>query len=104
MNKPEIKENLRNLIIGKTEIERYGIKKAATISEKKSKARKGKYLGKNNPRYKIYNNLTLLSPDGVLYTSVSGIKDFALEHNLSPNHFCELLLGKRKSHKGWRIK
>jgi hypothetical protein len=102
-NKPEVKENLRKLLSGITEIERYGVEKAALIKEKKSKARKGKYVGANSPNYKKISDIRLISPDGKIYTCISGIKEFSSIHNLAPNHLSELLSGKRKSHKGWTL-
>jgi group I intron endonuclease len=103
MNKPEVKENLRQIRLGKTEIEIFGVEKAKEIKEKRSKARKGRYTGKENSRFRVITDIKLISPDGDIHTSINGIKDFATEHNLSPNHLCELLHGKRKSHKGWRV-
>lgn len=103
MNRPEVKQNLRDMYLGTTEVERYGEEKAQQIKEKKSKARKGKYLGVESSRFRVFSNIKLLSPDGVIYTEVVGIKDFATLHQLTPNKLCELLSGKRKSHKGWKL-
>lgn len=101
MNKPEVKENLRKQLTGLSEVKRYGPEKAALIKEKKSRARKGKYVGINSPNCKKINDIRLVSPDGTVYTCIFGIKEFSSIHNLSPNHLSELLSGKRKSHKGW---
>lgn len=103
MNRPEVKENLRKLLSGVSEIERYGYEKAMEIKKKKSLARKGKYLGKESSRYRVIENICLVSSAGIIYNKIDGIKEFALQNGLSPNHLCELLSGKRKSHKGWKV-
>ena len=99
MNKSSVKNNLRRLLTGVSYEERFGVEKAAEINAKKSLFRKGKYFGD----YKTVNGIKLISPDGTVYTKIVGIKDFALKHKLSPNHFSELLAQKRKSHKGWKL-
>lgn len=103
MNKPEVKERLRRLLLGKTEVERYGPEKAAIIKEKKSLARKGRFTGVDSSRYRVIEGIQLVSPAGVVYTRIDGIKEFALTHGLSKSHLCELLAGKRKTHKGWHL-
>lgn len=103
MNRPEVKENLRKQLTGKSFTERFGAEHAAEINKKKSLARKGKYTGTDSPNMKTIENIQLLSPSGELFTKVEGIKIFALAHGLTPNTFSELLAGKRKTHKGWRL-
>ena len=103
MNRPEVKENLRKQLIGATNVKRYGIEKAKLVKEKMSLARKGRYSGMDSPNLKTIENIQLLSPAGELFTKVEGIKIFALEHELAPNKLSELLAGKRKIHKGWRL-
>ena len=103
MNRPEVKENLRKQLIGATNVKRYGIEKAKLVKEKMSLARKGRYSGMDSPNLKTIENIQLLSPAGELFTKVEGIKIFALEHELAPNKLSELLAGKRKTHKGWRL-
>lgn len=103
MNRPEVKENLRKQLTGKSFIERFGAEHASEILRKKSLARKGKYTGTDSPHMKTVENIQLLSPAGELFTKVEGIKIFALEHELIPNKLSELLAGKRKTHKGWRL-
>lgn len=103
MNRPEVKENLRKQLTGKSFTERFGAEHAAEINKKKSLARKGKYTGIDSPHMKTIENIQLLSPVGELFTKVEGIKIFALAHGLTPNTFSELLAGKRKTHKGWRL-
>ena len=101
MNRTEVKENLSKLLLGKNNIQRYGHDKAAEIKKKQSVARKGKYIGKENSRFRVIENIKLLSPEGIIYTKIEGIKEFAEEHSLSKHHLCELLSGKRRSHHGW---
>ena len=103
MNKPEVKENLRQQLRGKTNVERYGEDKAEEVKRKQSIARKGKYTGVESSRFKMVEGICLRSPDGVEYTSVEGIKEFAEVHGLSRNHLSELLAGKRKTHHGWQL-
>lgn len=103
MNRPEVKENLRKQLSGKTEVERYGEEKAALVKQKRSRARKGRYLGTDSSRYRVIENITLKAPDGTLYYRIEGIKDFAELHGLSRNHLSELLAGKRKTHRGWQL-
>lgn len=47
-------------------------------------------------------NIQLISPEGEIYT-ITNIKKFALENNLTPNHLNCVINGKRKSHRGWKL-
>ena len=57
--------------------------------------------GIKNAQAKIYENIKLLSPDGILYTRIECIAEFARIHKLHAGHLSSLLLGKGKSLKGW---
>ena len=103
MNQPKVKENLRKQLTGTTNVKRYGTEKALLVKEKMSLSRKGKYTGTDSPNMKTVENIQLLSPSGELFTKVEGIKEFSELYGLSRNHFSELLAGKRKTHKGWRL-
>lgn len=103
MNKSDVKESLRQQLTGKTSVERYGEAKAAEVKRKQSLSRKGYYTGQESSRYKILKNIQLRSPDGMIYTNIEGIKEFAEKHGLSKNHLSELLSGKRKTHHGWHL-
>jgi len=103
MNRPEVKENLRQQLKGKTNVERYGQTKATEVKAKQSIARKGKYTGADSSRFKMIDGICLQSPSGTVYTSIEGIKEFAELHGLSRNHLSELLSGKRKTHHGWQL-
>ena len=98
-DKAAMRERLTNYLAPKWQI----VTKAEEILEKMSAARKGKYIGKENSRFRVIENIKLLSPDGIIYTKIEGIKEFAEEHNLSKHHLCELLAGKRRSHHGWAL-
>jgi len=71
---------------------------SAESKQKMSASQKGKH------QLTIYNNIELLSPDGTLYTKIEGIYGFAQKHDLNESHLVEVLKGKRKTHKGWRLK
>ncbi len=103
MNRPEVKENLRRLLKGKTEIERYGYQKAEEVKTKKSLSRKGKCAGRDCPKFRVVENIQLVSPSGTIFTRVEGFKNFEKEYGLPQNRLCELLSGKRKKHKGWHL-
>jgi hypothetical protein len=45
----------------------------------------------------------VMSPDGVIYKNIPSFKNFCIEHGLCKSHFTNLLKGKLKSHKGWRV-
>ena len=52
----------------------------------------------------IYKNLPqVISPEGILYT-VESIRGFVRAHNLNNGAFYQLMQGKIKSHKKWRMK
>lgn len=44
----------------------------------------------------------VISPEGTEY-KIDNVSKFAKEHNLAANHLNEVLNGKRKSHKGWKV-
>jgi hypothetical protein len=48
-------------------------------------------------------SVTLISPAGVKYGPIVGLSAFAREHNLAKENLFELLVGKLKTHRGWRI-
>lgn len=58
----------------------------------------GTYANSIASRSKPY---ALLSPDNILYTGTN-ISQFCREHNLNIKHMSALLLGKQRSHKGWK--
>ena len=66
------------------------------------KARKGKpspCIGKEHPQFRKKGKLI---KDGVIY-EVDGIMRFGEEHNVNYAHIGNVLNGKRKSHKGFRL-
>lgn len=51
---------------------------------------------------KVYG--TLVAPDGTVHENVSHIPTFAKEHGLIKTALYQLLIGRVKSHKGWKLK
>lgn len=41
--------------------------------------------------------------NGVIYTNIKNMREFAKEHGLDTSNLCNVLKGKRKSHKGWKL-
>lgn len=50
---------------------------------------------------KVYPDL--LSPEGIIYSSLSNVKAFCREHGLQNTNLGLVLKGIRKSHKGWKL-
>ena len=83
-----------------------GIKRAPEIGRKIAEAK----IGKPHPmpeavRLKLCKTYqtNLISPDGVLYTEIVGLADFARTHGLSVAGLRFVITGKRASHKGWKL-
>jgi group I intron endonuclease len=78
-------------------------KKVSLLTKKKqSQAKKGKpqELARKN-----LEGIILVSPDGLLFECLDGgLNEFAKRHGLQAGNLSMLILGKRKSHKGWIIK
>ena len=47
---------------------------------------------------------TLVSPDGIEYNIVGSISEFARNNNLHLGNLSSVINGRRKSHKGWKLK
>lgn len=67
------------------------------------------YKGMSNKSYK-YDSASrgitypdILSPEGIIYSNISNVKQFCREHGLQDSNFLLLLKGRRKSHKGWKL-
>lgn len=56
------------------------------------------HLGKTNSR-KVYSGL--LDSNGKVYNNISNLTKFCKENELNYSHIIQVLLGNRKSHKGW---
>lgn len=79
--------------------ERLSHLKGRVLSEEtKSKIRMGHL---NKEKTSLHKGGTLIK-DGELFT-FSCLSHFCKEHGLSTGHVCELLKGKRKSVKGWKL-
>ena len=78
-----------------------------TWSKGKTLSNKGKqrpnHTGIKSPRAKVYSNIKLQSPDNKIYTKVECAAEFARTHDLNIKNFNQMLNGKRKSHKGWKL-
>lgn len=46
----------------------------------------------------------LIDPDGNVHRTKNGLSCFCEENGLSPSNFMKVLSGKRKHHKGWKIR
>ena len=82
-----------------------GIKRSPSVGEKISLKKRGK----PNPmseatRLKMCKtyNVSLTSPDGLVYKDIIDVVVFAQEHDLSVSGLRFLIYGKRNSHKGWK--
>lgn len=79
--------------------ERYGVERAKQIKEKLklvTKSRNAKYIDLSiNP---------LMSPSGDLFYEIRGLHEFCKTHRLHHRLLKEVIYGKVKKHKGWRLK
>jgi len=64
---------------------------------------KHRYINRQNLRTHKVEIPIILSPEGLEY-SISNIREFARDNNLSNTHLGSVLRGERKSHKGWTLK
>jgi len=78
-----------------------------TWSKGRSTGNKGKkrpeHTGMKHSRAKVYDNINLRSPDGIIYTKIECAAEFARIYDLSIKNLNQLLNNKRKSHKGWSL-
>jgi group I intron endonuclease len=52
--------------------------------------------------HKNMSGISLCSPTGKIYSNISMLETFCLKHNLDSSHMSAVILGKRKTHKGWK--
>lgn len=57
---------------------------------------------RKNPRTAIYN-VSVISPTGTVYTSITNLKTFCELHELDRTNFRKLLKGKQKVCSGWKV-
>jgi group I intron endonuclease len=50
-----------------------------------------------------FDNIFLLSPHGVLYTCIYSVSQFSKDNNVNRQYISEVIRGKRKSYKGWKL-
>lgn len=91
-NDPEFKKSLGKFIKGKTLEDYYGVEKAKEIKEKRSKS-----------KAKTYTGFNLIDPSGNIYTEITNMRIFCIEHDLCAGHLSKVLSGKLKSHHGWKL-
>lgn len=82
--------------------------KSESYAARMSQAHKGKHSSPQTQfkpgearHAKTIVGICLTSPDGVVFSEVTNIKAFALEHNLDPGRLSLLLRGKLATYKGW---
>lgn len=88
------KEQRKNL----SYVERYGEEKADEIKRKLQNITKQRFT----KTFDLSNN-PLISPTGELYLEIIGLNEFAKTHKLHPRLLKEVIIGKRKTHKGWHL-
>jgi hypothetical protein len=70
-----------------------------------------KVMSLKGTRYTIRNSAeargikypSVISPNGTIYKSISNVNAFCRDHLLTQSSFTNVLNGKRKTHKGWRL-
>jgi len=62
-----------------------------------------KNIAKRNATQPVKTYGSLKAPDGTIYANVSHVPTFAKEHGLTKTALYQLLLGRTKSHKGWKL-
>ena len=78
-----------------------GLKRSEETKSKISKAKKGVYGGEKNPNYD-HTKYTFIHAE---HGEVTFTQHFLrTKYNLDQSHTSEVISGKRKSHKGWRLK
>lgn len=60
-------------------------------------------IAKRNANQPVKTYGTIIAPDGTIYRNVSHVPTFAKEHGLNKQGLYALLLGKQKTHKGWKL-
>ena len=63
----------------------------------------GKNMGITHCNSKVYDNIELLSPNGLVITRIECLADFCRLHDLEPTKLCAVLKRRRKSTKGWKL-
>lgn len=62
-----------------------------------------KNIAKRNATQPVKTYGSLVAPDGTIHEGVSHVPTFAKEHGLIKTALYQLLLGRTKSHKGWKL-
>ena len=70
-------------------------------NEKRAKSMVGVNLkGRQKARKPI---VSFIGPDGTEYSGITNVAKFARDHNVSQSSLTQLLYGKRRIHRGWRL-
>jgi group I intron endonuclease len=83
----------------------YGMKHKQESINKMKQNRKGKCSGMDNHNAKIYDlsDRPLVSNTGEIYRQIVCLSAFCKLHALHPTHLRNVISGKNKSHKGWKL-
>lgn len=85
-----------NLLNGKLKTHRgWTLASNSVIIDQKYDPRCGKNKGIIYP--------AVVSPEGIIYNDIPNAAEFCRQHNLIKTAFCQLLKGRAKTHKGWRL-
>lgn len=104
---PETNEKIREKVLGKPRPcmkgKRSPMKGKQHTEETKALMSKAKRNVKRPKRMRVWENIKLLSPEGILHTRIDCLQDFAKEHGVNNSNLYLVLIGKRKMHKGWTL-
>ena len=83
----------------------YGKRHSQDAINKIKQNRKGKASGKSNHNTKLYDlsSNPLISPNGEVFVEIFSLNAFCKQYGLQTTHMRNLMKGKNKTHKGWRL-
>ena len=111
-NKEEIEKNL-----AKGRVMHLGVRKPKEQVDKQIETKKrlqlpGSFKGKKHKKetkeilskskQKTYD-VTVSDPNGIIYGPITNLKQFCLQHNLNQGCMWMVIVGKKKSTKGWKV-
>lgn len=103
--KEEKEKTVQSLAKGRTK-ESYENRKKKyrnELSKNRIVIKKEIYIGKLHPSTRTYENCNIMSPDGILYTTITNLREFAIVHKLGIDgtKIKEVIDGTKGSCKGW---